>query len=183
MTQTTNENAVIGVYDSHTGAEEAVKELQKSGFDMKQLSIVGKDYHSDEHVVGYYNTGDRMKYWGGLGAFWGGIWGWLMGAAFFAIPGIGPVVMAGPIVMWLIGALEGAVVFGGLSVLGAALYSAGIPKDSILKMETALKADKFIVIAHGTSDDLARAHQILDRSGASEVMHHESVTAQAGSAV
>ena len=43
--------------------EAAIKELQQSGFDMKQLSIVGRDYHTDENVIGYYTTGDRMKYW------------------------------------------------------------------------------------------------------------------------
>jgi len=37
---------------------------------MRALSIVGKESHTDEHVVGYYNTGDRMKYWGKTGAFW-----------------------------------------------------------------------------------------------------------------
>ena len=39
---------------------------------MHKLSIVGKGYHIDKQVVGYYNTGDRMKYWGKVGAFWGG---------------------------------------------------------------------------------------------------------------
>ena len=68
-------NAVVGVYDSHTKAEASIKELQRSGFDMKKLSIVGKDYHTEEHVIGYYNAGDRMKVWGKLGAFWGGLWG------------------------------------------------------------------------------------------------------------
>jgi hypothetical protein len=61
-------NSVAAIYQTHTQAEEAVKELQKSGFDMKKLSIVGKGYHTDEHVVGYYNTGNRMEYWGKLGA-------------------------------------------------------------------------------------------------------------------
>ncbi len=88
-------SAVVAVYPSHDQAEEALKELQRSGFDMKKLSIVGKDYHSDEHVVGYYNAGDRMKRWGKSGAFWGGFWGLLFGSAFFAIPGIGPVLVAG----------------------------------------------------------------------------------------
>jgi len=68
----TDTNAVIASYDDHSAAEDAVRELQKSGFDMKKLSVVGKDYHTDEQVVGYYNAGDRMKYWGKLGAFWGG---------------------------------------------------------------------------------------------------------------
>jgi hypothetical protein len=72
----TDTNAVIAVYDSHTAAEDAVKELQKSGFDMKKLSVVGKDYHTDEQVVGYYNAGDRMKYWGKwVGRFLGRVLG------------------------------------------------------------------------------------------------------------
>src|SRR5437867_1766224 len=80
-------NSVVAVYGSHIDAENAVKDLQRSGFPMDRLSIVGKDYHTEEHVVGYYNTGDRMKYWGKLGAFWGGLWGFFIGAAFFWIPG------------------------------------------------------------------------------------------------
>ena len=64
---------------------------------MKKLSVVGKDYHTDEQVVGYYNAGDRMKYWGKMGAFWGGFWGLLFGAAFFLVPGVGPLLIAGPL--------------------------------------------------------------------------------------
>jgi len=154
-------NAVVAVYPSHSQAEEALKELQKSGFDMKKLSIVGKDYHTDEHVVGYYNAGDRMKRWGESGAFWGGFWGLLFGAAFFAIPGIGPVLVAGPLVAWIIGALEGAVVVGGLSAIGAGLYSIGIPKNSIVEYETAIKANQFLLLAHGTAEEVEKAKTIM----------------------
>jgi uncharacterized membrane protein len=168
-------NSVVAIYDSHSQAEEAVKELQRSGFDMKKMSIVGKDYHTDEHVVGYYNTGDRMKYWGKLGAFWGGIWGLLFGAAFFAIPGLGPILVAGPLVAWIIGALEGAVVVGGLSALGAGLYSIGIPKDSVVKYELALKSDKFLVMAHGTADEVARAKDIMQSTRPVEIGLHAAV--------
>ncbi len=89
-------NAVIAIYNTHPAADNAVKELQKSGFDMKKLSVVAKDYQTDEQVVGFYNAGDRMKYWGKLGAFWGGLFGLLLGAAIFWVPGIGPMVVAGP---------------------------------------------------------------------------------------
>ena len=65
----TNENAVVAVYNSHVQAEEAVDQLKRAGFDMTKLSIVGKDYHTEENVVGYYNAGDRMKHWGKMGAF------------------------------------------------------------------------------------------------------------------
>ena len=170
-------NAVVAIYDSHTQAEAAVKELQKSGFDMKKLSIVGRDYHTEEQVVGYYNTGDRMKHWGKLGAFWGGIWGMLFGAAFFAIPGLGPVLVAGPLVAWIVGALEGAVVVGGLSALGAGLYSIGIPKDSVVKYEAALKSDKFLVLAHGTGDEVAKAKDIIQSTRPVEVGLHATVSA------
>ena len=166
------ENAVVAVYDSHVGAEEAVKELRQAGFDMKKLSIVGKDYHSEEHVVGYYNAGDRMQYWGKWGAFWGGFWGLLFGAAFFAVPGIGPVLVAGPLVSWIVAALEGAVVVGGLSAIGAGLYSIGIPKDSILRYEVALKSDKFLLVAHGTAEEVARAKDILATTNPSELNVH-----------
>jgi uncharacterized membrane protein len=166
-------NSIVAVYPSHTAAEAAVKELQKSGFDMKKLSIVGRDYHTDEHVIGYYNAGDRMKYWGKMGAFWGGLWGMLFGSAFFLIPGFGPLLVAGPLVAWIVGALEGAVVVGGLSAVGAGLYSLGIPKDSILRYERALKTDKFVLIAHGSVDEITRAKDILNRTNPETLEHHQ----------
>lgn len=169
MTET---NAVIAVYDTHSEADNAVKQLQRSGFDMKKLSVVGKDVHTDERVVGYYNAGDRMKYWGKTGAFWGGLWGLLFGAAFFWVPGIGPLLVAGPLAAWIVGALEGAVVVGGLSALGAGLYSIGIPKDSVLKYETAIKTDKFLLVAHGTAAETAKARDILSTTGPSELNQH-----------
>jgi hypothetical protein len=165
-------NAVVGIYNSHTDAEASVKELQRSGFNMKKLSIVGKDYHTDEHVVGYYNTGDRMKVWGKLGAFWGGFWGLLFGSGLFLVPGIGPLVVFGPLVAWIVGGLEGAVVVGGLSALGAGLYSIGIPKDSVVQYETALKSDKFLVIAHGSADEVAKAKSVLGTTAAAQVAVH-----------
>lgn len=157
----TKNEPVVAVYESHTEAEDAVKELQKSGFDMKQLSIVGRDYHTEEQVVGYYNAGDRMKYWGKAGAFWGGFWGLLFGGAFFWVPGVGQLLVAGPLVVAIIGALEEAAVVGGLSAIGAGLYSIGIPKDSVITYETALKAKKFVVIAHGFADQVARAKVLM----------------------
>ena len=88
---------------------------------MHKLSIIGADYHSEEDVVGYYNTGDRMRSWDKHGAFWGGIWGVLLGSAFFVIPGIGPLVAAGPLVVAIVSALEGEVVVGAIGALGAGL--------------------------------------------------------------
>jgi hypothetical protein len=118
-----------------------------------------------------------MKAWGRIGAFWGGLWGLLFGAAFFIIPGIGPVVLAGPLVAALVGALEGAVVVGGLTALGAALASLGIPRNSIVQYETALKADKFLVIAHGTPEEVAQAKSIIDSGPTTATIHTPSTAA------
>jgi hypothetical protein len=163
-----NDATVIAIYENHHAAEEAVQALQRAGFDMKKLSIVGKDYHTEEQVVGYYNSGDRVKYWGKLGAFWGSLWGLLFGWAFFFVPGIGPVLVAGPIAAAIVAALEGAAVVGGLSALGAGLFSLGIPKDSVLQSEVAVKADKFLLIAHGTDADVDRAKNILKTTATGE---------------
>lgn len=162
------ENAIIATFDAHTQAEQAVRELQKSGFNMKKLSIVGKGYHPEEHPIGFYTTGDRIKTWGGMGAFWGGIWGLLFGAAFFWLPGIGPIAAGGPIVHALVTALEGAAVVGGAGAFGAALASLGVPKDSLIKYERQLKADKYLVIAHGNADEIRQARDILERIKATE---------------
>jgi hypothetical protein len=170
----TRNDAIVAIYKSHLEAETAVKELQQSGFDMKKLSIVGRDYHTDEHVVGYYNTGDRMKQWGKLGAFWGGIWGLLFGSAFFMVPGVGPLLVAGPLVGWIIGGLEGAVMVGGLSAIGAGLFSLGIPKDSILRYETALKSGRFVLIAHGSAEETARAREIIDHTHPETLDEHKA---------
>lgn len=165
-------DSVVAVYHTHDEADQAVKELQRSGVDMKKLSIVGKGYHTDEQVVGYYNIGDRMMYWGKLGAFWGGFWGLMFGSAIFVIPGIGPILAAGPVVAWIVGALEGAVVVGGLSAFGAGLFSIGIPKDSILKYEAALKTDQFLLIAHGTSAEVARTKEIIETTHPAQCTLH-----------
>jgi hypothetical protein len=165
-------NSVVAVYDSHGEAERAIKALQRTGVDMQSLSIASRGTYTDEHVVGYYNAGDRMKYWGKVGAFWGGFWGLLFGSALFAIPGIGPVLVAGPLVSWIVAGLEGAVVVGGVSALGAGLVSIGIPKDSVIKYEAALKTDKFLLIVHGLPDAVYGARFILDGSGTGNYCVH-----------
>jgi uncharacterized membrane protein len=171
-------NSVVAIYDTHEQAEHAVKELQQAGVDMKSLSIAARDTHTDEHVVGYYNAGDRMKYWGKMGAFWGGFWGLLFGSALFAIPGIGPILVAGPLVAWIVAGLEGAAVVGGVSAVGAGLASIGIPKDSVLKYDVALRTDKYLLVVHGTVADVNKAKDIIaGTENSSYAVHGETLYA------
>ena len=156
-----SKHSVAAIYDTHEQAEKAVKELEQAGVDMKSLSIVGRGTHTDEHVVGYYTAGDRMMYWGKVGAVWGGFWGLLFGSGLFFIPGLGPILAAGPIVAWIVAGLEGAAVVGGVSAIGAGLVSIGIPKDSILKYDVALKTDKYVLVVHGTPEEVEKAKDII----------------------
>jgi hypothetical protein len=126
----------------------------------KNLSVVGKGYHTDEKVIGFYNVGDRVKFWGTGGAFWGGFWGLCFGGLFMTIPFVGHVVVVGYLATIAVAGIENAIIVGRLSALGAAFYSIGIPKDSVLQYETALKADSFPLMAHGTAAEMAGAKAI-----------------------
>ena len=157
----TTELSPTYVFNTHTEAEDAIRSLGRSGFDMKKLSLIGKGYHSEEYPVGFYSAGDKIKSWGKTGAFWGGIWGLLISPAVFLIPGLGLLAMAGPVVLTLAGGIEGAVLVGGVSALGAALTEIGIPKKQIIKYETALKVDKYVLLVHGNAQDIARVSSVL----------------------
>jgi hypothetical protein len=78
-------------------------------------------------------------------------------------------------VAWIVAGIEGAVVVGGVGALGAGLFSIGIPKDSVIKYETAVKTDKFLLVVHGTKDAVARAKDIIEGTS------HSSYTVHGGS--
>jgi hypothetical protein len=167
-----DQSSAVAIFSDHSGAENAIKSLKDSCFDITKLSVLGKDFQSEDNVVGIYGAGDRMKYWGKMGAFWGGMWGLLAGSAFLIVPGVGPVVIAGPVAAWIVSALEGAVFVGGVSALGAGLVSLGISKDKALKYESSIKAGKFLLILHGTETDAVKARNTLESTEAEEVDIH-----------
>ena len=165
-----NEHAPFFIFNTHEEAETAIHTLSRSGFDVKKVSLVGKGYHTEEHPVGFYTVGDKIKAWGGAGAFWGGIWGLLLAPAVLFVPGLGLLAMAGPIAASLIGALEGVVVVGGLSALGAALSQIGVPKDQVIKYEAALKVDKYVLMVHGSEEEQAKARTVLENAKSVEAL-------------
>jgi hypothetical protein len=156
------QNATVAVLDSHRQVEESVQRLHQSGFDLSKLSVVAKDRHPEEQVVGHYGANGQARYWGEFGPFWTGMWASLSGWACFVIPDAGPILVAGPLGGWIVAALENEAVFGGLSALGAALYGLGIPKDAVVRYEAAVRMDKSLLIAHGTVDEVGKAREILN---------------------
>jgi hypothetical protein len=162
----------VYLYDTHEDAERAIRSLSDAGFDMKSLSLVGKGCHTEEQAMGFYTAGDRIKAWGGRGAFWGSLWGLLFSPAVFILPGIGLLAMAGPIVVALVSALEGAVVVGSLSALVAAMMQVGVSREQAVRYETALKVDKYVLLIHGTAAEAAQARALLSQSAALAASAH-----------
>ena len=155
------QNATVAVLDSHRQVEQSVQRLRQSGLDLSKLSVVAMDRHPDEQVVAHYGTGGQARYWGEFGPFWTGMWASLSGWACLAIPDAGPITVAGPLGGWIVAALENEAVFGGLSALGAALYGLGIPKEAVLRCESAVRMDRLLLIAHGAVDEVGKAREIL----------------------
>jgi hypothetical protein len=165
-------DTVIAVFATHDAADAAVRNLAKEGFALKDLSVVGKGYHTEDHAVGFYNIGDRVRFWGKRGLVWGGLWGMFFGGLFLTIPVVGHVIILGYLAVVAASAVEGAVTVGGLSAIGAALASIGIAHDSVVQYETVLKADSFLVMAHGTAEEMARAHDLLAKASPASVQIH-----------
>ena len=176
-------DTVVAIYATHDAAEAAIRKVAESGLDMTHFSIVGKGYHTEEQVIGFYSAGDRIKFWGSRGAYWGGLWGLLFGGMMLTVPVVGPVMVLGQLAAGVFaavaGAIEGAVVTGGLGALGAALFSIGIPHHSVLQYEQALKADQFLIVAHGPEAEIARAEALLETSGPIQSTRHPGTASSA----
>jgi hypothetical protein len=163
------QDTVVAIYTTHDAAEVALRKVAESGLEMKHFSIIGRGYHTEEKALGFYSTGDRIRFWGSRGAYWGGLWGLLFGGMMLTIPVVGPVMVVGSLAASVFaaitGAAEGAVVVGGLGALGAALFSVGIPEHSVIRYEQALKGDHFLVIGRGPAAEMVRAVELLKETG------------------
>ncbi len=156
-----NDATIVAVYQTHGAAEVAVKALAGSGLAMSKMSVIGQGFHSEEKVIGFYNIGDRVKFWGERGAFWGGLWGLFFGGLILTVPVVGHLVVLGYLATVIVGAVENAVLVGGLSAIGAALFSIGVPKDSVIQYEADMKTDHFLVSVHGSETDITNARSVL----------------------
>jgi hypothetical protein len=160
-TPETGARPCVKVCDTCAEAEDLILRLQQAGCDMAALSIAGRCPAPEGQVTGCYQTGDRMKFWGLLGPFWGGVWSIFAGSAFFLLPGLGGVVVGGPLAAAIAGALERASGIGGLSVLGVGLCALGVSKNEAADCELALREDRFLVIARNPSAAAPAVREIL----------------------
>lgn len=167
MTQTMDQS-VVAIYKSHADAEEAVRLLQRGGIPMNKVSIVGRDWQLREDVEGYYRPGDAAAEGAREGAWIGSLFGLFMGFGYFLFPFIGPLVVLGPLAGMVAGAIGGA----GIGALVSGLVALGIPKDEALKYRARIEAGEFLLVVHGTADEVERARQVLQTTNQSGLQTH-----------
>jgi hypothetical protein len=163
MTSNPNYTA-IAVFRDHDDVDRAIGKLIDAGCNMENFSLIGKGYQTEEKIVGFYTTGDRMKFWGKAGAFWGGLWGLFLGGVVVTLPPAGPMIVLGKLAAMVVSSIEGAIAVGGLSTLGAAIYSLGIPKNSVVHYESALKSDGFLLLAQGSVEEMLKATTVMENT-------------------
>ena len=136
-TPATDRDIILAFFDREETAQGAVNSLIEQDFPLDRVSVLGKPGGAGDDPLGVYYTsaGERIKGWGKMGALWGGLFG-LLGGAFgmFVVPGIGPMMIAGPLIDTLVGAgVGGALMAGGasLSELTVAIHRMGVPQASL----------------------------------------------------
>lgn len=168
------QSSVVGVYANLAAAEGAVKKLDEGKFPIQQISVVAKDIHDEKKVHGYVTACDVSKAGAKTGAWMGGLFGALVGAAFIWVPGVGPAIVAGSLATALLGGVEGALAGSAMGGILSGLAAWGISKQQILKYEETVKAGSYLLVAHGSPEEVVLAQKLLQDTGATEVNVHNA---------
>jgi uncharacterized membrane protein len=173
-----SEQSVVGVYDTMELADEAVHRLHDEGFPIKHVSIVAQNLASEKQTHGLITAGEDLTVHGAAtGAWVGGLFTLLVGAAFLWIPGFGPLLVAGRLAALLLAGVEGALAGAAAGGLLGALANWGIAEEHILEYKSKLRGGKYLVIAYGNAEDVAQAQAILQGTKARELHIHPGVRA------
>ncbi len=171
-----SERLVAAVFASNEDATRVVEELIEQDFPMDKLSLLHRAGGSGDDFLGvvYSDEKERLKVWGEQGAFWGALGGLLAGASgLLVIPGIGPILAAGPLIEMLVGAATGAGLMAGAAAvthLSTALRRAGIPEDKLDELHQSIMDGKTLLLLHLGDDDPHKWVQKLRWKGADPVM-------------
>jgi uncharacterized membrane protein len=161
--------SIVAVYPDHESAERAVRRLHEEGIAMCDLSIVGRDFQTTEEPIGFVSTRDYARAGAATGAWFGGLFGLCIGAAFLILPGLGPIVVAGPLTAAVVAGIEGAIAGTALGSLAGALVGWGVPREKALKYEKHVKGGKFLVVVRGEPEVVTRARSLLDKQNAEQI--------------
>lgn len=172
---TAHHKRAVGTFSTQAEAEQALGELRRAGFSMDQVSVIARDAHKRDEVAGVDvkdhvdNKADEGAAVGAAtGGALGGITGLLVGLGTLAIPGVGPIMLAGAAATTLATTAAGAGIGAAAGGLVGALVGLGIPEDRAKVYNDRLSRGDFLVMVHGSSDDIARAESILNHHGIQE---------------
>jgi hypothetical protein len=172
----TKRTVLMAFYPDAEQAEAGLKILMGKDVPMDRVSLLGRAASSGDDPLGVYypSLGERMQGWGKMGAFWGGLWGLLTGAAgMFLVPGLGPLLAAGPVVQALVGAAGGAAVTGGVmagagaaSELSVAIHRMGVPEECLDETRSRLARGEHLLMLIAAAEETEGWKPLLDQSGA-----------------
>jgi hypothetical protein len=167
-TKMAKNKSVFGIYPSRSAVENAVTALRDTGFQQSDVSVLLPENLGNREIATQKNTKapEGATAGAGSGAVIGGTLGWLVGIGALAIPGLGPFIAAGPIMA----ALAGAGVGGAVGGVTGALVGMGIPEFEAKRYEGRLQKGGILVSVHcDTSEEMKRAKDILQRTGAEDI--------------
>lgn len=164
--QQTKQVSVFGIFQSREEVETAVNELKAAGFSNSDISVLFAFPASD--IVHENSTkGPEGAAAGAVsGAAIGGVLGWLAGIGTLTIPGVGPLIAAGPIMA----ALAGLGVGGAIGGISGALIGLGVPEYEAKRYQTSVEQGGILISIHAeTTGQIDVAKRILDRTGAQDI--------------
>lgn len=165
----------IGVFSNRSDVEKALHELRSSGFSMDRISVIARDTDSRDDIAGtpvQERVGDKADEGATVGAVSGGVLGGLtgllVGLGTLAIPGIGPIMLAGAAATTLATTLAGAGIGAAAGSLIGALIGLGIPEERARVYNERVERGHYLVIVDGTDAEIATAEAIFNRYGVEE---------------
>ena len=165
----------VGLFYSRDEAETALRALKDDGFDMNRVNVIAKDADRVTESAGVdvaYDEGNNAKEGAGAGAtsgaVLGGIGGLLLGLGTLAIPGVGPIIVAGEAASTIASTLAGAGIGAAAGGIIGGLVGMGIPEDKAKIYSDRVSGGSYLVMVNGTDDDINRAERILRDNGIEE---------------
>jgi hypothetical protein len=160
--------SVLGIYLTRSGVESGILALRDAGFSSSDISVLLPENLGPRELATEKATKAPEGATAGAssGAVIGGALGWLVGIGALAIPGLGPFIAAGPIMA----ALAGAGVGGAVGGVAGALVGLGIPEYEAKRYEGRIEKGGILISVHcDTSDEIKRAKEVLEHSGAENI--------------
>lgn len=174
----TAEKTVSAIFKERDQIDGVVRRLLDRGISRDDISVVGKNFHSETKIAGFITKKDVI--FGGLrqGAIFGSLFGsalaLLTGVGVLFVPFVGTVVAAGPLGAALLGAASGAIAGSAGAGLVSALVTLGMPEEKAAVYQTRIEAGDFMVAVEVPADKSGEIQLLLESAGGEEIHTNET---------